>query len=212
MTASILPLEAFTHRLSSADPTPGGGSASASVGAYAASLVCMVSALTAKSPKFQNVASRVAEIGAKAHDLVETLLRAVDDDVDAFDAVSAAFKLPKGTDAEKTARTSAVQAALVKATEPPMRVMDAAVEACRLAAELVDLGNPSAISDIGCAALFANAAVQGAALNVGINAKSLKDGQAASAYQQRTKAAIAQADLLCEVVLGKVQASLSAGA
>lgn len=212
LTVSTLALEAYTHKLASGDPTPGGGSASASVGAYAAGLVRMVSSLTATSPKYKEVAPRVSEIGAQAERLLETLLRSVDEDVAAFDAVSAAFKLPRGTDEEKTARTGAIQAALAQATEPPMRVIDAAVEACRLAAELVDLGNPNAISDIGCAALFASAAAQGAALNVGINVKTLKDRAVASAYEERTRAAIAQADLLTEVILGKVQASLNASA
>ena len=170
----------------------------------------MVSALTAGSAKYKDVAPRVSEIGAQAERLLETLLRSVDEDVEAFDAVSAAFKLPRATDEEKAARTGAIQAALAKATEPPMRVVDAALEACRLAAELVDLGNPNAISDIGCAALFANAAAQGAALNVGINVRTLKDRAAADAYEERTRAALAQADLLTEVVLGKVQASLTA--
>ena len=75
----------------------------------------------------------------------------------------------------KTARSGAIQDALRSATEPPMCVVESAVDVCRLAAELVDFGNPNAISDVGCAALFANAAAQGAALNVGINAKSLKE-------------------------------------
>ncbi len=211
MTVSTLALQEFTHRLASGDATPGGGSASASVGAYAAGLVAMVAALTASSPKYKEVASRVSEIGERARGLMETMLRTVDEDVLAFDQVSAAYKLPKSDEAEKATRSTAIQTALLQATEPPMRVVEAAVEACRLAAELVDLGNPSAISDIGCAALFANAAVQGAALNVGINAKSLKDTAAARSFEERARAAIAQADLLTEVVLGKVQAGLSAG-
>jgi methenyltetrahydrofolate cyclohydrolase len=212
LTVSTLALDAYTRKLSSGDPTPGGGSASASVGAYAAGLVKMVSTLTTDSPKFKDAAPRAAAIGAQAERLVEALLQSVDEDVAAFDAVTAAFKMPKGTDAEKAARTGAIQAALVKATEPPMHVVDAAVEACRLAAELVDIGNPNAISDIGCAALFANAAAQGAALNVGINVMTLKDRAVADAYTERTRTALAQVDLLTEVILGKVQAGLTATA
>lgn len=207
---STLALESYVRKLSSGDPTPGGGSASASVGAHAAGLVRMVAELTAGSPKFKKFADRAAAVRAKAEALMETLLRSVDEDVEAFDAVSAAFKMPKSTDAEKTARTDAIQIALRAATEPPMRVVGASLEVCKLAAELVDFGNPNATSDIGCAALFASAAAQGAALNIGINTKSLKDRAVADTYAARTRAALAQVDLLTEVVLGKVQASIAA--
>jgi formiminotetrahydrofolate cyclodeaminase len=212
LSVSTLALEAFARKLSSGDPTPGGGSAAASVGAFAAALVRMVAALTAGSPKFKEYAQRASTIGAEAERLMEALLRSVDEDVAAFDAVSAAFKMPKSTDAEKAARSSAIQEALRAATEPPMRVVDAALGACRLASELVDFGNPNAISDIGCAALFASAAAQGAALNVGINAKGLKDRAVADAYTERARCALAQVDLLTEVVLGKVQASVATSA
>lgn len=212
MTVSTLALDGYARKLASADPTPGGGSSSAAVGAYAAGLVCMVASLTANSPKYKEVAARAIAIGAQARGLMEALLRAVDEDVDAFDRVSAAFKLPKASDAEKAERTESIQAALRAATEPPMRVVDACVNACRLAAELVDFGNPNAISDVGCAALFAGAAAQGAALNVGINAKGMKDRDAADAFTARTRAALAQVDLLTEVILGKVNASIDAGA
>ncbi|HXW77013.1 MAG TPA: cyclodeaminase/cyclohydrolase family protein, partial [Candidatus Eremiobacteraceae bacterium] len=84
----------------------------------------------------------------------------------------------------------------------------ASLAACRLAAELVDISNPNAVSDIGCAALFANAAAQGAALNVAINAKSLKDRIAAREFDDRLRSALAQVDLLTEVVVGKVHASI----
>ena len=209
MTVSTLALEAYARRLATADPTPGGGSASAAAGAFAAGLVCMVASLTAASPKHQDVAARARAIGERAHGIMEALLRGVDEDVVAFDGVSAAYKLPKSSDAEKTARTDAIQRALLAASEPPMRVIDASVEACRLAAELVDFGNRNAISDVGCAALFAGAAAQGAALNVGINTKSLKDRAAAEAYAERVRVALAQVDLLTEVILGKVNASVA---
>jgi len=209
LNVSTLALEAYAHKLASADPTPGGGSASAAVGAYAAGLVCMVASLTVESPKHDAVAQRAKEIGERARGLMETLLRSVDEDVTAFDEVSAAYKLPKASDSDKAARSAAIQRALLAATEPPMRVIDAALEACRLAAELVDFGNRNAISDVGCAALFAGAAVQGAALNVGINTKSLKDRVAADDYASRTREALAQVDLLTEVILGKVNAGIA---
>jgi len=209
LTVTSLALEAYSRKLASGEPTPGGGSASAAVGALSAGLVRMVAALTANSPKYAAVAERAGIIGAEAERLMESLLRGTDEDVAAFDAVTAAFKLPKSTDAEKSARSAAIQGALQAAAEPPMRVVEAAVQTCKLAAELVDFGNPNAVSDVGCAALFASAAAQGAALNVSINAKGLKDRQAARSYSDRVRTALAQIDLLTEVVLGKVQAAVA---
>jgi formiminotetrahydrofolate cyclodeaminase len=207
-----LTVDAFVRKLATADPTPGGGSASAVAGAMAAALVRMVALLTAASPKHADVADRARAIAGQADNLVGQVLRCVDDDVTAFDGVTSAFKLPKSTDVEKRSRTDAIQAALLAAAGPPMRVVDSAVEICRLAAELVDFGNPNAVSDVGCAAMFAGAAAQGAAFNVAINVKSLKDRAAANTYDERLRSALAQADLLTEVVLGKVQAAVKASA
>jgi formiminotetrahydrofolate cyclodeaminase len=211
LTVSALSLDAFARKLASADPTPGGGSASASTGAMGAALVSMVARLTAGSPKFKAVADRATAIGDKAHALMERLLRAVDDDAAAFDKVTAAFALPKSTDAEKQKRAQAIQDALLKATEPPMQVVEDSLEVCRLAAQIVDFGNPNAVSDIGCAALFANAAVLGAGFNVDINTKSLKDRERAKHFDDRVRSAVAQADLLAEVVVGKVRAATRPG-
>jgi formiminotetrahydrofolate cyclodeaminase len=212
VAVSELSLDDFARRLSSGDPTPGGGSASAAVGALAAALVRMVALLTANSPKMADAAQRADGIGARAAAIVEMLVRCVDEDAAAFDAVSAAMKLPRSTDAEKAKRSAALQQALRDAADPPLRIVDSAVEACKLAAELVDFGNPNAISDIGCAALFAGAAAQGAALNVAINAKALKDRETAGRYLDRVRTSIAQIDLITEVVLGKVNARLLAQA
>jgi formiminotetrahydrofolate cyclodeaminase len=210
LTVSDLSLQAYARKLSTSDPTPGGGSASAAAGAMAAALVRMVAQLTAASPKYAAVAKAATEIGNQAQTLMESLLRSVDEDVTAFDLVTAAYKLPKSTEPEKSTRAAAIQKALTEATEPPMRVVEAALGVCRLAAQLVDFGNPNAVSDVGCAALFANAAAQGAAFNVGINTKTLKDRARADGYDERVRAALAQVDLLTEVVVGKVRAATRA--
>ena len=201
----------YSRRLASADPTPGGGSAAAAVGAFAAGLVRMVAQLTSNSPKFADVAERAKALGESAETIVEGFVTCIDADVVAFDRVSAAYKLPKNTDTEKKARSSAIQDALVGAAEPPLRVVELAQRACALAAELVNFGNPNAVSDIGCAAAFAQGAAQGAALNVEINVKTLKDRAAADAMISRVRNALAQVDVLSEVVLGKVNALLGSG-
>ena len=204
MSLTALSVEAFTRKLASADPTPGGGSAAAAVGSFGAGLVRMVALLTANSPKYAAVAPRCTAAAQSAQALADELLKLVDEDAAAFDRVSEAYRLPKSSDAEKSARSAKIQAALSAAIEPPLRVIAASLAISELAAELVDIGNHNALSDIGCAALCAQAAAHGGALNVEINASALKDRALAHSYTERVHAQLAQVSLLAEVILGKL--------
>jgi formiminotetrahydrofolate cyclodeaminase len=202
---STLSMIDYARKLASAAPTPGGGSASAVVGALGAGLIAMVARLTGASPKFAAVAARMRAIADEASGLSDSFIAAIDEDVAAFEKVGAAYKLPKSTEAEQKARTAAIQAALVVASDPPMRVIELCVRVAQLAVELVDVSNPNAISDAGCAALFGQAAARGAALNVRINIKSLKDPVVAQSYEMRLDDMLAQIGLLAEVAVVKVE-------
>jgi len=212
VTLTALSLEAFSSKLASADPTPGGGSVSAAVGAFGAGLIRMVALLTANSPKFAAVADKCNDVAGRAQRLVAELLRLVDEDAAAFDRVSAAYRLPKASDGERQARSSGIQHALDAAIAPPQRVIACARQICDLAVELVDIANPNALSDIGCAALCAQTASQGAALNVEINASMLKDRDAARRHADVLNAGLAHVSLLAEVVLGKVRSRVASSA
>jgi formiminotetrahydrofolate cyclodeaminase len=201
-------LQEFARRLASADPTPGGGSVAAAVGAFGAGLVRMVALLTAQSPKHRDVAARCQVIAEAAGQLSDQLVRLVDEDSAAFDRVSAAYRLPKGDDAEKARRSAAIQAALADAITPPSRVIDLSRATCDLAVELADIGNPNAQSDIGCAALCAQAAARGAALNVDVNARALRDRAVGKEHLDRAARDVAQVEVLCEVILGKLRAKV----
>jgi formiminotetrahydrofolate cyclodeaminase len=205
LSLTALSMDAFTRRLASADPTPGGGSVAAAVGSFGAGLVRMVALLTSASPKHAAVAARCDAAARSAQALAEELLALVEDDAASFDRVSAAYRMTKASDADKAARSTSIQAALAGAIEPPLRVINAAHRICDLAAELVDIGNPNALSDIGCAALCAQAAAHGAALNVEINAGALKDRELARAFIDRMQSELSQVSLLAEVILGKLR-------
>jgi glutamate formiminotransferase/formiminotetrahydrofolate cyclodeaminase len=164
----------------------------------------MVALLTANSPKYAAVAQRCTDVAHTAQTLSGELLKLVDDDAAAFDRVSAAYRLPKSSDTEKSARSEHIQSALAEAIGPPLRVIAAALQISELAAVLVDIGNQNALSDVGCAALCAQAAAHGAALNVEINAAALKDRTRARAHTQRVQEQLAQVSLLGEVILGKL--------
>ena len=202
---SSLSVNEFAQRLESADPTPGGGSASALTGALGAALAGMVARLTAQSPKFAAIAPRMQAAAAEASGLVREMLAAIDEDAAAFDKVSAAYRMPKQSEPEKSARDKAVQAALVGATDAPMRIVELALRAAKLSLELVEAGNTNAVSDAGCAALFSQAAARGAALNVRINIKSLKDSTLADSYSKRLDDLIAQIGIVVEVAVVRVE-------
>lgn len=211
VSLATLAISEYARRLASADPTPGGGSASAVIGALAASLVSMVAQLTGASPKFAQFAERMRVVAGEGQRLSGAFLAAVDEDVAAFDKVSAAYKLPKSTDAERTERSSAIQTALVGATDVPMKVVKLALDTVRLAIELVDAGNPNAISDAGCAALFAQTAARGAALNIRINIKALKADRVAANYETELSDLLAQIGILTEVAVVKVEHAVLRG-
>jgi glutamate formiminotransferase/formiminotetrahydrofolate cyclodeaminase len=179
---------AFLDALASSAPTPGGGSAAAHAGAVAAALVAMVGRLTIGKKKYAEVEAQMRELVHKAEALRTEFESAVDKDAAAFDAVMLAMKLPKGSDADKQARTAAVQAATLGAAQQPLAVAQMAVEIMRLAADAAALGNTNAISDAGTAAAMGRAALTGAGLNVRINAASLIDkAKAASLLDELRK-------------------------
>lgn len=165
-------------------PTPGGGSASAHVGATAAALVAMVARLTIGKGKYAGVEARMKEIAAQADERRAKLTAAVDQDAEAFQAVMKALKLPKDTEHDKNARTAALEEATHGAAQVPLSVAKHSLAILALAGEAAASGNANAISDAGAAGAMARAAIQAAALNVRINAQSARDEAAVKSWLQ----------------------------
>jgi len=170
-----LTVEDFVGQLASDNPTPGGGSASALAGAMAASMVEMACNLTVGREKFRDVEEQLKVVLERAGVLREKLLAAVDEDTEAYNAVSQSYKLPRSTDAEKAERAAAIQAALKQATEVPLGVAQAAMETSHLAVIAIQKSNPNVASDARVARLLADAAREGAVANVEINLGSITD-------------------------------------
>jgi formiminotetrahydrofolate cyclodeaminase len=169
-------LGAFLNDLASERSTPGGGGAAAISGAMGAALVSMVCNLTIGKPKYVEVEAELKEVLAKSENLRAELTKAIGDDVKAFDAVMGAYGLPKGeTDEEKAARTAKIQAALKEATDVPLECARLCAEVVKLSAIVAHKGNLNVISDAGVAVQSAYAGLMSAALNVRVNAKSIKD-------------------------------------
>jgi len=168
-------LKQFAEETASESPAPGGGSISAYVGALGAALGSMVANLSAHKRGWENrwkEFSNWAEKGKYCH---ANLLKCVDEDTQAFNQIMKAFELPKTTEQEITIRKDAIQEATKKAIEIPLKVMKLAYESMEILKAMAETGNPNSVSDTGVGALCARTAVEGAFLNVKINAAGLKD-------------------------------------
>jgi methenyltetrahydrofolate cyclohydrolase len=177
--AETRPLPDFMEALASGASTPGGGAAAAVAASLAAALAEMVANFTVGRPKYAAVDASMRRAAERAGMLRGRLLALTEDDEQAFAAVSAAYKLPKGSEDERAARDTAIQAALHAAMRPPLEVMRLGCEALELASEVAASGNASVVSDAGCAALLGEAGVRAAALNVLANVVLLRDVAAA---------------------------------
>lgn len=159
----------------SSDPTPGGGSASALAGALGAALLAMVASLGRPATTEKADLDRLASAGTREAELSDELASLVDRDAEAYDVVTAAYRLPKGSDEEKKLRSARIQKALEGAISSPLDVMRLCTEAAEHAAVIASFGNPNAASDVRVAVELLAAGSRGARANVEVNLESLKD-------------------------------------
>lgn len=174
-----LTVKGFADETSRESPAPGGGTISAYMGALGAALGTMVANLSshkagwdARWEEFSNWADKGQKIQAE-------LMTLVDEDTEAFNRIMEAFGLPKKTEEEKAARSAAIQAATLFATQVPLHTMQASFKVFELCKAMAEEGNPNSVSDAGVGVLAVRAAVLGAGLNVKINASGLKDRETA---------------------------------
>lgn len=171
--------------IASAEPTPGGGSASALAAAVAAGLVAMVCRLTLGRDRFAEFQGEAESILAEADRLRALLTSAIDSDAVAFQSVMGALRLPRSTDDETAARRAAVAEATRAATIEPLVVAEACSAVLALCERAVGRINPNASSDVIVAASLASAAMAGAAANVETNLASLEPDQFAWMVRER---------------------------
>jgi len=169
------PVTVFLEELASSAPAPGGGSVAALSGALGASLVSMVCNLTIGRKKYAEVEDKMQKILTQSESLRAELTQLLEDDVAAFSQVSKAMKMPRDTEEQKTVRTAALQDALKKATDVPLRVAEACVKVIELCGPVGEMGNINAVSDAGVGVLTAETGLRSAALNVLINLAWLDD-------------------------------------
>ena len=168
-------LKAFANETASESPAPGGGSIAAYLGVLGVSLGTMVANLSSHKRGWDERWEEFSDWAAKGQAIKDKLLWLVDEDTNSFNKIMDAFKLPKGSDEEKQARSQAIQDATKYAIEIPFSVMETALASFELLKEMAANGNPNSVSDAGVGALCARSAVLGAYLNVKINVGDLKD-------------------------------------
>ena len=178
----------FLDDLAAGTPAPGGGSAAAYAGAMGAALVAMVARLTIGKKSYQAVQPQMNEILKQAERLRAELTEAVQADSAAFEAVMAAFKLPKNTEKAESDRNTAIEEATKGAAQVPLKVSQNAVSVIALAERAAALGNLNAISDAASAAALARASLTAAGCNVRINVASLNDRAAGDAFLDQLQA------------------------
>jgi len=206
-----LPVEGFVSELASDSPAPGGGSASAAVGAIGAALLEMVCNLTVGRERYRDVEGELRARSGELERVRASLLDLVDRDSEAYASVSRALGLPKGSDAEKEVRRLALQSALRAATEVPLEVARACAGALDMAEGVARKGNPNAVTDAACGARFLHAALWGALYNVEVNLKSIKDPSYVHAKADELSALREHAELGLAAALRQVDEKLRGG-
>lgn len=194
----------FIGALSSNAPVPGGGGASATVGALAAALGMMVTNLTIGKKKYADYEEELIRCRSELEGLRDRLITLTDKDAEAFEPLSRAYSLTK--DAPDYERI--MEEALLTAILAPLEIMDTALECAHVLEVLVEKGSRLAISDVGVGIYFAQAAIEGASLNVYINTKMMKDRTRAEALNDRADAIIREGAALKEKISAATLAAI----
>lgn len=188
----------FLDQLASSQPAPGGGSAAAQAVATAAALLEMVANLTLGRKKYAEVQAEMEDLRLKTKELGLRARALVDEDTQAYDAVMAAFQLPKSSEQEKALRVSAILEATRNAIRVPQETADLGIQVLKFAQVALAKGNSNAFSDGLVAAYLASAGCKGALANVKINLSGLKDETEIDQLQQYCSSTMLECDSLLQ--------------
>lgn len=199
----------FVEVLASKAPVPGGGGASAMVGALATALGNMVGSLTVGKKKYAAVEEEMRALKDRCDRLQKDFLHLVERDAEVFEPLARAYSMPKNTEEEKAEKARVMEIVLRDACSVPMEIMEKCCEAIDIIAVFAEKGSVIAISDAGVGAAFAKAALQGASLNVYINTKSMADRALAAELNAKCDRMLEEytgkADAIFDSVLGRLK-------
>ncbi len=194
----------FLAELSSASPVPGGGGASAAVGAFASALGMMVANLTIGKKKYAEYEEEILAARSELARLQDELVRLTDEDAKAFEPLSRAYGLPKDTEEQRAEKERVMEQALYEASLAPLQIMETIAKAADILEVLEKKGSRLAVSDVGVGILFAQAALEGASLNIFINTKMMKNRERAEELNARAETLIDGGRRKKEAIYGAV--------
>ena len=199
----------FVEVLATKAPVPGGGGASAMVGALATALGNMVGSLTVGKKKYAAVGEEMWALKDRCDRLQKDFLHLVERDAEVFEPLARAYSMPKNTEEEKAEKARVMEIVLRDACSVPMEIMEKCCEAIDIIAVFAEKGSVIAISDAGVGAAFAKAALKGASLNVYINTKSMADRALAAELNAKCDRMLEEytgkADAIFDSVLGRLK-------
>ena len=199
----------FIDVLSSKEPVPGGGGASAVAGALGNALGQMVANLTIGKKRYADAEEEIQEILVRLQDLQGQFLILADRDAEVFAPLAKCYSLPSVTDEEKAHKAAVMEARLTDASRVPLEIMEKAVEMLEMLDVLGRKGSRMAVSDVGVGVQFIRTALLGAVMNVYINTKSMKDRELAEELNRKAEQLIeegtAQADHIYADVLAQLR-------
>jgi formiminotetrahydrofolate cyclodeaminase len=194
----------FLDDLASGKATPGGGAGAAVAGAMGAALLSMVANLTIGKKKYVAVEEELKGILNRTEEIRTEMTQLAQLDAHVFERVMGAYKMPKESETQASARDAAIQNTLMDATQVPLKVAAWAAELFDYAPTLAEKGNPNAVSDVGVGLLLADAAMKGALLNVDINLGLIQNEAFTSDVRKRVTALREGREALRERVMAAV--------
>lgn len=193
-------MQEFLDSLASKEPVPGGGGASALIGAVSCSLCSMVSNLTLGKKKYAEYQDRIQEYLMKLTKINQKLVQDIKKDADAFAPLARAYAIPK----DDPDRESIMEEALVNAAKAPMGILKDLEEILPIMEDLCVIGSKLAISDVAVAATACRAAYEGAVMNIFINTKSMKNRTLAQSYNNQAEKLVRDGVERCNIVYRKI--------
>jgi glutamate formiminotransferase/formiminotetrahydrofolate cyclodeaminase len=197
----------FIDEVSRDTPAPGGGSIAALAGALGSALVSMVSNLSVGKGEFDSRYEELCQLAEAAQAAKDDLIRAIDEDTEAFNEVIAGMRMAKDTPEQLALRSKAIQAGYKLAAEVPLRTAQLCRQVLDLCQAAADVGNQAVMSDAGVGALMAFAGVQGAIHNVRINLPSIKDEAFVGKMKADLGELFAESKGICEAIQQQVESS-----
>lgn len=197
-------IQGFLDVLSSKEPVPGGGGASALAGALGNALGQMVANLTIGKKKYAQAEDEIKELAERMKGIQGQFTALADQDAKVFAPLAKCYSLPSGTEEEKAYKAEVMEARLLDASLVPMEIMEKAAEMLEIMDILADKGSRMVVSDVGVGVQFIRTALLGAVMNVYINTRSMKNREKAEEMNEKAERLIKEGTEAADRIYQKV--------